>query len=113
MRPLPSDELLPDANGQLTHGVTIAAPPEAIWPWLVQMGCRRAGYYSVDTLDNAGARSAREIHPELLHIAVGDILPATDRLGRPSYGDLRSGAWTGRETRFQRGAPSNRGRGRP
>lgn len=76
-RPLPGDELLPDALGQISQGVTIAATPEAIWPWLVQMGCRRAGYYSVDALDNAGERSAREIHPELQRIAVGDVLPAT------------------------------------
>jgi hypothetical protein len=40
------------------------------------MGCGRAGYYSVDLLDNANRRSAREIHPELQAIAVGDVLPA-------------------------------------
>jgi hypothetical protein len=76
-RPLPGDELLPDAAEQVTHGITIAAPPERIWPWLLQMGGRRAGFYSVDTVDNKGARSAREIHPELQEIAVGDVLPAT------------------------------------
>jgi hypothetical protein len=76
-RPLAGDELLPDATVQTTHGVTIAAPPERIWPWLLQMGCRRAGFYSVDALDNAGVRSARELHPELLELEVGQILPAT------------------------------------
>lgn len=76
-RPLPGDELLPDAAEQVTHGVTISAKPEAIWPWLVQMGCRRAGFYSVDALDNGGVPSAREIHPELAQIRVGEILPAT------------------------------------
>ncbi|MBI2394342.1 MAG: hypothetical protein HYV09_32530 [Deltaproteobacteria bacterium] len=76
-RSLPGDELLSDAAVQLTHGITIEATPEAIWPWLVQMGCRRAGFYSVDLLDNGGVRSAREIHPELQSIHVGEILPVT------------------------------------
>jgi hypothetical protein len=75
-RPLPGDELLADAAGQFTHWVDIAAPPEVIWPWLVQMGCGRAGYYSYDLLDNGGTRSAREIHPELQALSVGDVLPA-------------------------------------
>lgn len=76
-RPLLGDELLPDAIEQVTHGITIAATPQAIWPWLVQMGCRRAGYYSVDVLDNGGVPSARELHPELQQIKIGDVLPAT------------------------------------
>jgi hypothetical protein len=75
-RPLAGDELLPDARAHLTHGITIAARPEAIWPWLLQMGCDRAGYYSVDLLDNGGRRSARDVHPELQTVRVGDVLPA-------------------------------------
>lgn len=76
-RPLEGDQLLPGALAQITRGVTIAAPPEAVWPWLVQMGCRRGGFYSVDLLDNGGRPSAREIHSELQAITVGDVLPAT------------------------------------
>jgi len=76
-RTLPGDELLRDASAQLTEGVTIAAPPAAIWPWLLQMGCRRGGFYAVDLLDNAGSRSAREVHPELLELESGQIVPAT------------------------------------
>jgi hypothetical protein len=76
-RPLPGDDLLPDAAGQITHAITVHAPPEAIWPWLVQMGCQRAGYYSIDLLDNGGERSAREIHPDLQHIQPGAMIPAT------------------------------------
>lgn len=75
-RPLPGDELLADARAQLTHAVTIHARPEAIWPWLVQMGCGRAGFYSIDVLDNDGVRSAREIHPELMRLRVGDVVRA-------------------------------------
>jgi hypothetical protein len=76
-RALPGDELLPDANGQVTQAVTIDAPAAAIWPWLVQMGCHRGGFYSYDVLDNGNVPSARELHPELQNIQVGDILPAT------------------------------------
>ncbi len=76
-RPLPGDALLPDAAGTLTHGITIDAPPEHVWPWLVQMGGGRAGFYSLDALDNAGVPSAREIHPELQSLEVGQVIPAT------------------------------------
>jgi hypothetical protein len=76
-RPLAGDELLLDAAAQVTQGITILAPPEQIWPWLLQMGCRRAGFYAVDVLDNAGVRSARELHPELLELEIGQVLPAS------------------------------------
>ena len=70
------DELLSDVHAQLTHAVTIHAPPIKVWPWLLQMGCQRAGWYSWDLLDNAGAKSADHIIPELQKLEVGDILPA-------------------------------------
>jgi len=76
-RALPGDALLSDSADQITHGITIHASPEVIWPWIVQMGCRRAGFYSWDVLDNGGVRSAREVHPELQGLAVGDVIPAT------------------------------------
>lgn len=74
---LAGDDLIADATKQITRGITIAAPPEQIWPWLVQMGCGRGGFYSLDAFDNGGVPSAREIHPELQHIEVGQVLPAT------------------------------------
>ncbi|HMI84299.1 MAG TPA: hypothetical protein VK550_09410 [Polyangiaceae bacterium] len=40
------------------------------------MGCRRGGFYSIDAIDNGGGTSAREIHPELQALRVGDVLPA-------------------------------------
>jgi hypothetical protein len=73
---LPGDELMP-AKDEATDSIVIDAPPEAIWPWLVQMGCRRGGFYSYDLLDNGGRPSAREIHPELQTLRVGDVIPAT------------------------------------
>lgn len=76
-RSLPGDHLLKEARGQLTEGITIRATAQQIWPWLVQMGCSRAGFYSVDAIDNGGIESAREIHPEWQELAIGQILPAT------------------------------------
>jgi hypothetical protein len=62
--------------------VTIEATPEEVWPWLIQMGWDRAGFYSWDLLDNAGRPSARQVHPEWQDLAVGDRLRC---LGLPSY----------------------------
>ena len=72
---LEGDDVFPHAGAQLTHAIAIDAPPAEVWPWLVQMGCRRAGWYSWDRLDNAGKRSADRIIPELQSLAVGDVLP--------------------------------------
>jgi proline iminopeptidase len=85
---LPSDEVLPSAGEQITHSVFIEAPPARVWPWLVQMGCRRGGWYSWDQLDNAGVPSADRVIPNLQHIAVGDILPATPQ-GDDGFAVLR------------------------
>lgn len=65
------DELLPDAQFVSTRSITIAAPPEYVWPWLVQVGGGRAGFYSNDLLDNLGRPSANTIVPELQHLEVG------------------------------------------
>jgi hypothetical protein len=71
---LPGDELVTQPTTVETRGVTINAPPSAIWPWLVQMGYERAGWYSYDALDNRGP-SVDRIVPELQQIAVGDVMP--------------------------------------
>jgi hypothetical protein len=76
-RSLPGDELVTDAKIGWTHAITICARPSDIWPWLVQMGCRRAGWYSYDGLDNKGVPSADRVLPELQQVQVGDILPQT------------------------------------
>ncbi|HVY47429.1 MAG TPA: hypothetical protein VHB21_16185, partial [Minicystis sp.] len=70
-RDLPGDDVLGGARMSRTHAVTIEAPPARVWPWLVQMGCRRAGWYSLDRLDNGGVHSAERIVPELQHLDVG------------------------------------------
>ncbi len=76
-RQLPGDELLPDCAAAATDGITIAATPDRIWPWLVQMGRQRAGFYSFDWLDNGGEPSSRELVPELSSLEVGQVIPAT------------------------------------
>ena len=58
------------------HAITINATPESVWPWLVQMGSGRAGWYSYDWVDNDGRPSASEIVPSLQHVVSGDIMPA-------------------------------------
>ena len=73
-RALPGDELVPEPIAIETRGITIDAPPSAVWPWLVQMGYGRAGWYSYDQLDQRGS-SADRIVPEWQTLAVGDILP--------------------------------------
>lgn len=75
----PGDERVADAKVGWTHAITIRARPADIWPWLVQMGCRRAGWYSYDGLDNAGVPSADRIIPEFQQVQVGDIFPQTPR----------------------------------
>ncbi len=72
----PGDDLIQGATAQSTMAVSLPAPPEEVWPWLVQMGCGRAGWYSWDLLDNRGERSAAEIHPGWQDVAVGTRLPA-------------------------------------
>jgi hypothetical protein len=75
MRALPGDDLVADPTFNATRAITIAAEPDRIWPWLLQVGVKRAGWYSYDLLDNLGRPSAREIIPELQHVAVGDVVP--------------------------------------
>jgi hypothetical protein len=76
---LPGDELIPSPRLETTRAIAIAAPPERVWPWLIQLGTGRAGWYSYDFLENLmglGVRSANRIVPDLQHLAVGDVIPA-------------------------------------
>jgi proline iminopeptidase len=74
--PLAGDDLLA-VDSSSTQAITIAAPPPAVWPWLVQMGYGRAGWYSHDLLDHGGRPSAEELRPDLQSIARGDLLPSS------------------------------------
>lgn len=70
----PGQELIPNGLRSSTMAVTIDAPPSEVWPWLLQMGYRRAGWYSWDRLDNFGRHSAESLHPEWQSVKVGDML---------------------------------------
>ena len=87
-QPYPGADLIPGGQRGATMAVTIDAPPSRVWPWLVQMGCDRAGWYSWDRLDDSGVPSAERIHPEWQELAVGDRLASTpsgtNRLPRAS-----------------------------
>jgi hypothetical protein len=73
-RPFPGAERVPGGERGVTMAVTIEAPPDQVWPWLVQLGGDRGGWYSWDHLDNAGVSSAHEVHPEWQDRSVGDRL---------------------------------------
>lgn len=72
---LPGDDLNPNRTGQSTQAITINAPPDVVWQWLVQVGQDRAGFYTYTWLENifgADIHNANEIRPEWQHLAVGD-----------------------------------------
>ncbi len=80
-RPLPGDDQVPDPLVASTRAVSIRAPAGAVWPWLVQMGWRRAGWYSYDRIDNDRIPSADRIMPELQELRPGDFVPEGPGVG--------------------------------
>ena len=86
-RPLPGDSFVPNAAAQTTFAVTIKAPPEEVWKWLVQIGQDRGGFYSLTFLENlvgANIHNTLEIRPEWQELKVGDSV----RLSPPGKGAL-------------------------
>jgi hypothetical protein len=77
---LPGDDLVATPTAIDTRGIIIDAPPDAVWPWLVQMGYGRGGWYSYDQIDMLG-KSADRILPGFQVIAVGDVLPTSPNSG--------------------------------
>ena len=79
IRPMPGDELDAHPTFLATRAITIEGTPHEIWPWLVQMGYNRAGYYGYDIIENlgseSGAYSAERIVPGLQDVHVGDEVP--------------------------------------
>ncbi len=75
-RQLPGDEYVPHPRSEINAAITIDAPPADVWPWFVQLGCRRGGWYAYDLLDNGGQPSADRVIPEFQHLKVGDMVAA-------------------------------------
>ena len=70
------DELHPGPTGHSTQAITIQAPPEVVWQWLVQIGQDRAGFYTYTWLENlvgADIHNSNEIRPEWQTLSVGDM----------------------------------------
>jgi hypothetical protein len=74
-RAMPGDDIVDRPNFNATRGISIDASPEEVWPWIVQMGFARAGWYSYDWIDNLGRASAREILPDYQLPQPGDLVP--------------------------------------
>jgi len=72
---LPGDEIVLRPDWTTNFAVDIAAPPDKVWPWLVQIGYGRAGWYTWFPMDNGGVPSAEVIVPALQTLAVGDVIP--------------------------------------
>lgn len=81
-RPMPGDELVVDPKLTYTRAITIDAPREHVWPWLVQYGQGRGGFYSYDAVENligCDIHSTDEILAEHQHLAVGDLIRSGGR----------------------------------
>lgn len=73
--PMPGDAVVPRARFNATRAISIGVPPERVWPWIVQLGYGRGGFYTYDLLDNAGAPSADRIVDEYQDLKVGARVP--------------------------------------
>ncbi len=85
-RSLPGDDLVPHPKGDYTHAITIRASAADIWPWLVQMGQGRGGFYSYELLENlvgSDIHNADRIIPEFQHLEVGDSVRMHPKSGYP------------------------------
>jgi hypothetical protein len=74
----PGDEVVAPAEVVMDRAATFAATPEVLWPWLVQLGKRRAGWYlrrRVELFMPPGRRAVRSVEARWQGLAVGDVVP--------------------------------------
>ena len=72
---LPGDDLIANADLTATRGITVRTPADDVWPWIVQLGQGRGGFYSYDFLENlvgCDIDSAGRVVPAWQSLAVGD-----------------------------------------
>ena len=75
--PLPGDDVVPNPTQEATHAITINAPVSDVWPWLVQIGQNKGGFYSYSLLENfvgCDIHNAKRIVPEWQSLRAGDVL---------------------------------------
>jgi hypothetical protein len=85
---LPGDELVPEPQWTYNHAISIDAPRSAVWPWLVQLGQGRGGFYTYEVLENlvgCQIHNVVEIRPELQQLRVGHTIITH---GRSGFGPL-------------------------
>ena len=82
---LPGDEIVRKPSFNATRAISISASPEEIWKWIIQIGSKRAGWYSIDWIDNGGTPSTFEIIPKFQKIEIGQYIPFTP--------DQKNGMW--------------------
>lgn len=85
MLSLPGDSIVQKPDFNATRGISIDSTPERIWRWIIQIGSKRAGWYSIDWMDNAGIKSSEIILSEFQKIEVGQFIPFTP--------DQKNGMW--------------------
>jgi hypothetical protein len=74
----PGDDIIARPDVVMDRAFTVPAPPAAVWPWLVQLGKKRAGWYLPRSLERflpRNGRAVRDIRPAWQHLSVGDIVP--------------------------------------
>ena len=85
---LPGDELVPDPQSIVTHAIAIDAPPSAVWPWLLQLGQERGGFYSYQRLENmigCEIHNVYQIDPDLQITEVGERVSVGATDNYPHY----------------------------
>lgn len=90
---LAGDEIVGRPNFNATRAITIHAQPSEVWKWIIQIGSARAGWYSLDQIDNAGKPSVREILPEFQKIEDDYFIPFTP--------DQKNGMWVKEYKEFE------------
>jgi hypothetical protein len=76
--PAVGDDVVPTPDVVMDRGFDLAWPPELVWPWIVQLGKGRAGWYlphAVERLVPPARRAARRVLPQWQELAVGDVIP--------------------------------------